>query len=146
MYLFERLSGEFTCEIVPGVSSLMASAAALQRPLAARNDVLTVVPAPVDDDTFLARVGSGDAIAIIKIGRHFERLCGLIESCGLIGRAVYLERVSLAEQKLMPLRAMVGKKAPYFSMVLIYKGGEAWIEKLPVPAFEDVPENEIETV
>ncbi|MEZ5791085.1 MAG: SAM-dependent methyltransferase [Nitratireductor sp.] len=38
MYLFERLADDFPVEVVPGVSSLMASAAALQRPLAARND------------------------------------------------------------------------------------------------------------
>jgi len=133
MYLFERLSGEFACEIVPGVSSLMASAAALQRPLAARNDVLTIVPAPVDDDTFLARVGSGDAIAIIKIGRHFTRIRNLIEKAGLLDRAGYLERVTLDNQQVMPLAQVTEEKAPYFSMILIYKGAEKWIKELEMP-------------
>lgn len=135
MYLFERLSGEFECEIVPGVSSLMASAAALQRPLAARNDVLAICPAPLDDELLLERFKSGDAIAIIKIGRHFARVRALIEKAGLTDRAGYLERVSLSNQKIMPLANLDDEeKAPYFSMILIYKGAEDWIRNLEIPA------------
>lgn len=133
MYLFERLCGDFECEIVPGVSSLMASAAALQRPLAARNDVLTILPAPLEDEVLLERLGSGDAIAIIKIGRHFTRVRALIEKAGLLDRAGYLERVTLANQKVMPLAAVGEDKAPYFSMILIYKGAEDWIKRLEIP-------------
>lgn len=133
MYLFERLSSEFKCEIVPGISSLMASAAALQRPLAARNDILTVLPAPLDDETLLARFQSGDAIAIIKIGRHFARVRDLIEKAGLLHRAGYLERVTLDNQQVMPLANVSEEKAPYFSMILIYRGAEDWIKTLDMP-------------
>jgi len=133
MYLFERLSGEFECEIVPGVSSLMASAAALQRPLAARNDVLTICPAPLDDDVLLERFNSGDAIAVIKIGRHFARVRALIEKAGLLDRAGYLERVTLDNQQVMPLARISEEKVPYFSMILIYKGAEDWIKSLEMP-------------
>lgn len=133
MYLFERLAGDFNCEIVPGISSLMASAAALQRPLAARNDVLTITPAPLPDEVLFERFNSGDAIAIIKIGRHFARVRNLIEEAGLLYRAGYLERVSLEAQKVMPLSEVGEDKAPYFSMILIYKGAEDWIKSLEMP-------------
>ncbi len=138
MYLFERLAGDFNCEIVPGISSLMASAAALQRPLAARNDVLTITPAPLPDNVLLERFKSGDAIAIIKIGRHFSRVRKLIEEAGLLHRAGYLERVSLDTQKVMPLADVGEEKAPYFSMILIYKGAEDWIKGLEMPNSEGV--------
>lgn len=137
MYLFERLSGKFDCEIVPGVSSLMASAAALKRPLAARNDVLTIVPAPLDDAVLLERFASGDALAIIKIGRHFARIRTLIEKAGLMDRAGYLERVTLDNQKVLPLSQVTEDKAPYFSMILIYKGAEDWIRDLEMPVEEN---------
>ncbi|MEM9331714.1 MAG: precorrin-2 C(20)-methyltransferase [Pseudomonadota bacterium] len=133
MYLFERLAGEYPCEIVPGVSSLMACASALQRPLAARNDVLTILPGPLEDDVLLSRLHSGDAIAIIKVGRHFERIRTLIEKAGLMDRAGYLERASLPNQQVMPLDQVTCEKAPYFSMILIYKGAEDWIKELEVP-------------
>lgn len=133
MYLFERLSDEFNCEIIPGVSSLMASAAALQRPLAARNDVLTILPAPLEDGVLLERLRSGDAIAIIKIGRHFSKIRNLIEEAGLLDWAGYLERVTLENQQVMPLAMITEEKAPYFSMILIYKGAENWIKNLDMP-------------
>ncbi len=86
MYLFERLSGRFRCEIVPGISSLMASASALQRPLAARNDVLTVIPGPLDSKAMLAQLEACDAAVIIKVGRHFQRICDVIEKAGLTAK------------------------------------------------------------
>ncbi|MEO1142096.1 MAG: precorrin-2 C(20)-methyltransferase [Pseudomonadota bacterium] len=137
MYLFERLSGDFDCEIVPGVSSLMASASALKRPLAARNDVLTVIPAPLSDEIVLSRLASGDAIAIIKIGRHYSRIRQLVEEAGLIDQAGYLERVTLHNQKISPLSEVTEEKAPYFSMILIYKGAEDWIQSLEMPLEEN---------
>ena len=130
MYLFDRLAQKYPTEIVPGVSSLMASAAALGRPMAARNDVLSIVPAPLDDEIIRRRLEDGEAIAFIKVGRHFERVRQLIKDAGLMNDASYLERVSLENQVIMPLRDVGVRQAPYFSMILIYKGAELWIEKL----------------
>ncbi|MCP4046409.1 MAG: precorrin-2 C(20)-methyltransferase [Gammaproteobacteria bacterium] len=132
MYLFERLSAKYTTQIVPGVSSLMASAAAIGRPIAARNDVFSVIPAPLDDDVIARRLEEGEAIAFIKIGRHFNRICNLIDKAGLTGSAGYIERVSLGNEKIMALGDVSGRQVPYFSMILIYKGAEDWIGKLPL--------------
>lgn len=132
MYLYERLSLKFECEIVPGVSSLMASASMLGRPLAARNDVLTIVPGPSDDEVIAAHLRSSDAIAFIKVGRHLDRLRRLIDQAGLSENAAYLERVTLDNQKIMPLSKVSAKDAPYFSIILIYRGVEDWISQLPV--------------
>jgi precorrin-2/cobalt-factor-2 C20-methyltransferase len=126
MYLFERLSGRYETEVVPGVSSMMAAAAALGRPLAARNDVLSIVPGPLDDETMRTRIEAAGGVAIIKVGRHFARIRALIEAMGLTPCAGYVERVSLPEQRVMPLSAVPESAAPYFSMILIYKGGEGW--------------------
>ncbi|MBO3760550.1 precorrin-2 C(20)-methyltransferase [Ciceribacter sp. L1K22] len=126
MYLFERLADRYPTQIVPGVSSVMAAASALKRPLAARNDVLSVVPGPLDDEILEARIAAADAVAIIKVGRHFTRIRALVERLGLMGQAAYAERVSLDNQQLMPLDEVPDDAAPYFSMILIYKGGEVW--------------------
>ncbi len=131
MYLYERLAGRFPCEIVPGVSSMMASAAALRRPLAARNDALCVIPGPLDDAEIASRIDMAEAVAIIKIGRHFSRIVALLEKMNLVSRAGYLERVSLPEERILPL-SQAGDRAPYFSMILIYKGAENWVTDLPL--------------
>ena len=130
MYVFERLGGRYPTEIVPGVSSIMASAAAAKRPLAARNDVLTVLPGPLDDDELLARIMVSDAVAIMKVGRHLPRIRTLIGRLGLTGSAAYCERVSLGEEKVVALESLAAETAPYFSMILIYRGGEEWIRAL----------------
>lgn len=137
MYLYQRLEGEFDCRIVPGVSSLTACAAVLGRPLAARNEVLSVVPAPLDDAAILSRMETAEAIAIIKLGRHFERIRSLVEKAGLTAQAGYVERAGLANERVMPLADAGDDSAPYFSMILIYKGAEGWVGDVAVPGSQE---------
>ncbi|MGV1829965.1 precorrin-2 C(20)-methyltransferase [Agrobacterium vitis] len=126
MYLFERLAHRYPTEVIPGVSSMMAAAAAYGRPLAARNDVLTVLPGPLEDDVLRSRIESASAVAIIKLGRHFPRIRALIDTMGLTANAGYVERVSLQSERLLPLGDVAEDVAPYFSMILIYQGAEGW--------------------
>jgi precorrin-2/cobalt-factor-2 C20-methyltransferase len=126
MYLFERLSDRFTIEIVPGVTSLTACAAQLRRPLTARNDVLTVIPGPLPDADIRRKIEEAQAVAIMKVGRHLTRLKTLLSDMGLLEKAGYVERASLPEQKVHRLTDLETDTAPYFSMILIYKGEEAW--------------------
>ena len=113
--------------MVPGVTSLTACAAQLQRPLTARNDVLTIIPGPLPDLDIRTKIEEAQAVAIMKVGRHLERLKKLISGLGLLGHAGYVERATLASEKAMPLAQVTGAAAPYFSMILIYKGDEAWM-------------------
>ncbi|MEF2550782.1 precorrin-2 C(20)-methyltransferase [Aurantimonas sp. A2-1-M11] len=126
MYLFERLSGRFPVEIVPGISSVMAATAASQRPLAARNDVLTVIPGPLDDAALRERIEACDAFAIMKLGRHFGRVKALLNTMKLTQACAYCERVTLPEERIMPLAETTGD-APYFSMIIGYRGTEPGI-------------------
>ncbi|MXN66634.1 precorrin-2 C(20)-methyltransferase [Stappia sp. GBMRC 2046] len=127
MYLFERLGGRFPCEIVPGVTSLTACASRLQRPLTSRNDVLTVIPGPLPDDEIRRRIEDAQAIAIMKVGRHLSRLKSLLADMGLLSHAGYVERATLPSENVVPLARLEVDAAPYFSMILIYKGDEAWM-------------------
>lgn len=129
MYLFERLAGRFPAEIVPGIASVTAAAAALGRPLAARNDVLTIIPGPLDDAAIAARIAGAEGFAIMKLGRHFARVRAVIDELGLTDACWYLERVSLAQERVMPLAEVVGD-APYFSMILGYTGCEPAISTI----------------
>ncbi|KAB0679643.1 precorrin-2 C(20)-methyltransferase [Aureimonas leprariae] len=123
MYLFERLAADFAVEIVPGVSSLAATAAAARRPLAARNDTVVVIPAPLPDATIAARIEGATSFAIMKLGRHFARVKALLAELRLIDACIYVERASLPEERILPL-AETGNDAPYFAMILGYRGAE----------------------
>ncbi|MEP0518935.1 MAG: precorrin-2 C(20)-methyltransferase [Hyphomicrobiales bacterium] len=122
MYLYDLLIEEFPCVVIPGVSSLTACAAVAGRPLAGRNSLLSVIPGPLDSETISAQLNTCEAAAIMKVGRHFKRLYKLVEDEGLLERAVYVERATLSEQRVLPLADVPQDRAPYFSMILIDKG------------------------
>ena len=126
MYLLVRLRDDFPVEIVPGVNSLSACAAAQSHPLVARSDILTVLPATLDDAALAEAIDRADAVAIMKIGRHMPRLRALLGSLGLAARARYTSHASLPHQKALAL-ADAPDEAPYFSMILVYKGDDPWI-------------------
>ena len=125
MYLFARLAGRYPVEVVPGVSALTAAAAAAASPLCSRNDVLTVLPAPLPDETLAPRLEQSDAVALVKLSRHFARIRALIAALGLTACSRYVERATWAEQRVLPLDDVDPAGVPYFSMILINRAGVA---------------------
>ncbi len=126
MYLFERMKADCACEVVPGVTSLTACAAELGRPLAARNDVLKVLPAPLDVTTLTRELETAQSAAIIKVGRHFDKVRTVVEELGLTKQAWIVEAATNPEQKVRPLGDVPEGDRPYFSTILIYRGEEQW--------------------
>ncbi|MRU16287.1 precorrin-2 C(20)-methyltransferase [Roseovarius sp. A21] len=126
MYIFARLSGRFEVEVVPGVTSITTCAARAGMPLAARNERLTVLPGPLPEAELRARIEGAESVAIMKVGRHLEKLRGVIGDLGLAERAVYIERASLPDEVVCPLSEAPGT-APYFSMILLMKGADPWL-------------------
>ena len=126
MFLFGRMAKRFRVEVVPGVSSLTACAAVLGAPLAARNDVLAVVPAPLPEGELRDRLSRVDAAAIIKVGRHFGKVRALLTELGFADRARYIEHATMETQTVLPLEDVDPDKVPYFSMVLVHERGAAW--------------------
>ncbi|WP_069299052.1 precorrin-2 C(20)-methyltransferase [Neptunicoccus sediminis] len=126
MYLFSRLSDEFEVEVVPGVTSVTACAAALRSPLSARNEVLTIIPGPMEETAMEQRIAAAQAVAVMKVGRHLPKIRRVLDRLGLMEHAGYVERATLPEQKAMPL-AKAPETAPYFSMILVTKGEDPWL-------------------
>lgn len=125
-YLYARLAGRCPVKVVPGVSSLMACADAAGLPLSARNDVLTVIPAPLPEAEIAARLETCEAAAIVKLGRHLAKVRCVLAAQGLVERAHYVERATLGNERVLRLSEMTEDAAPYFSMLLVHKRGMAW--------------------
>ena len=126
MYVFARLAAEVTIDVIPGVTSLTASAAAIARPLAARNEILKVLPAPLPDDVLRAELLTTEAAAIIKVGRHFDRIRGLLDETGHARGAVVVEYATTLRQRITPMTEFRHRDRPYFSTILCYRGAEPW--------------------
>jgi precorrin-2/cobalt-factor-2 C20-methyltransferase len=125
MYLFARLAERFPVEVVPGVASLGAAAAAAQWPLAARLDTLSVLPASLPEPVLLCRLAEAEAVAIIKLGRHFAKVRAVLQRLGLAAAARYIEHASLASERVLPLEEVNEAEVPYFSMILLHRRGVA---------------------
>lgn len=119
MYLFGRLSADHPTEVVPGVSSLGACAARAEIPLVSRNQVLSVVPAPIEESDLERRVAAADAVAIMKVGRHLAKVRRVLEKLNRLGDATYVERATLDSERVLPLSELADENAPYFSMILL---------------------------
>ncbi len=126
MYLFARLSGTYAVEIVPGVTSVTACAASALLPLAARNERVTVLPGPLPEDELKARIEGAETVVLMKVGRHIGKIRRVFQALGLAEHAVYVERASLPEQRILPLEK-APDPAPYFSMILLVKGADPWL-------------------
>ena len=127
MYLFARMSERHNVEVIPGVSSPMACAAVLGAPLAAQNDVLTILPAPLTTTKLKKKLAATDAAAIIKLGRHFGRISKLLHDMNLETCSRYIERVTMETERILPLDQVDPRTSPYFSMILVHRRGQAWL-------------------
>ncbi|HWA18185.1 MAG TPA: precorrin-2 C(20)-methyltransferase, partial [Devosia sp.] len=122
MYLLARLAGKIALDIVPGVTSLTAAAAAIARPLAARNETLKILPAPLDDAALRRELEAAPSVALIKIGKHFDRIRTLLEETGHAVNAIVVEHATTPRQRITPLRDFAHDERPYFSTILCYRG------------------------
>ncbi|MBT3492247.1 MAG: precorrin-2 C(20)-methyltransferase [Rhodospirillaceae bacterium] len=123
MYLFNRLTDAFPIQVVPGISSLMACAGASLTPLAARNEVLSILPAPMAAADLRERLLRTDAAAIIKLGRHTPKVFAVLRDLDLLDRAHYVAHATMPDQQVQMLADIDPEEVPYFAMILVRKSG-----------------------
>jgi precorrin-2 C20-methyltransferase/precorrin-3B C17-methyltransferase len=119
MYLHDRLSQHFPSEIVPGVTSLTAAATALRTPLARHEDILTVLPGTLPVPELARRLADTDAAVIMKLGRTFAGVREALRQAGRLSDALYVERATTGEQRVMPVVKVDAGAVPYFSMIVV---------------------------
>jgi precorrin-2/cobalt-factor-2 C20-methyltransferase len=119
MYLYTRLSERFSTQVIPGVSSVMASASALGVPLTYRNDAFMVLSAILTAEELLPKLAIADAAVIIKLGKHFTKVYDVLKELGLAERARFIEKATMPNQRIVPLNEVDPTTVPYFSLIMI---------------------------
>jgi precorrin-2/cobalt-factor-2 C20-methyltransferase len=119
MYTFNRLSHRFPTEVVPGVSSVMASAGMLGSPLTYRNDVFMAIMGTLPAEVIADRLRGADAAVIMKLGRNFVKVVEVLKEIGLFDRALYIERATTTRQNIVPIQDVDPTQVPYFAMIVI---------------------------
>ncbi len=119
MHMFTRLDRRVRVEICAGVSGMSGCFAAARQPMTWGDDVLTVLPATLDEDALAARLAETDAAVVMKLGGNFAKLRRAMKRAGVLARAIYVERGTMAGEKIMPFSEKLDDDAPYFSMALV---------------------------
>jgi len=119
MHLYVRLRERFACVIVPGVTGMSGCWTAAGEPMTWGDDVLTIMPGTLEAEALLDRLGRADAAVVMKLGRNLPKVRAALAAAGLLERAIYVERGTMAAEVVMPLRDKSDDAAPYFSIVLV---------------------------
>ncbi len=127
MYLHDRLAARYATEVVPGVCSVVGAAAVLGAPLAYRNQTLTVLSGVLEPAELKRRLAATDAAAIMKLGSNLAKVRGVLEELGLADRALYVERATMAAQRIMALAEVDPETSPYFSIIIV--PGRKWTDR-----------------
>jgi precorrin-2/cobalt-factor-2 C20-methyltransferase len=119
MYLFDRLSPRYPHEVIPGVTGMSGAWTRAGLPMTHGHDILTVLPGTLDAATLAARLRTTDAAVIMKVGRNFPKIRAALAETGRDGQAVYVERATMADERIASLAEAADGPAPYFSLVLV---------------------------
>jgi precorrin-2/cobalt-factor-2 C20-methyltransferase len=122
--IFTRLAPRYRVSVVPGVSSLVACAAAAATPLVQRDETVTVIPATLPEAELALRLADCDNAAIIKLGRHAAKVRRVLDRLGLLSDAVYVERASQSRERVAPFAKIDTESVPYFAMALVRRSRE----------------------
>ena len=87
--------------------------------IAQGDDVLTVMPATLNEAELIRRFQQNDPTVVMKIGRNLSKVRRALIAADRLGHATYVERGTMDNERLMPLREKTDDDAPYFAIVLV---------------------------
>jgi len=119
MYIFDRIRADHPTAIIPGIPGMAGAWAQAKAPITHGDDVLTVLPGTLDEDTLTARLANSHASVIMKIGRNLDKIRRALTRAGVADRAIYVERATMEGELICPVEELERAPAPYFALVLV---------------------------
>ncbi|RKT79906.1 precorrin-2 C20-methyltransferase/precorrin-3B C17-methyltransferase [Terracoccus luteus] len=119
MYLHDRLSSRYDSAVVPGVTSVSGSAAAVATGLCRHEDVLTILPGTLPVPELARRLADTEAAVVMKLGRTFENVREALRQAGRLDDARYVERASSEHERVLAVADVDASTVPYMSMVVV---------------------------
>jgi precorrin-2/cobalt-factor-2 C20-methyltransferase len=120
MHLWWRLKDRVPTEVVPAVTAMSGAWTHAGAPITWGDDVLTVVPGTLSEAELTRRLSGTDAAVVMKLGRNLPKVRAALKSAGLLERAIYVERATMAQERIIPLLELPeDEDAPYFSLIIV---------------------------
>ena len=119
-YLLERLEDQFSCQVVPGISSVHAASAALKIPLSMLKESFAVVSGRHSEQQLRETLTAHDSVVIMKAGRSRQRILQALTDTGRSSDANYLEYIGRQRQHIeTDMSVLQGEAGPYFSLFVV---------------------------
>lgn len=116
----QQLHPEAVVQLVPGVCSPMAAAAALGLPLTIRQERLVVLPALYTVGELEAVLDWADVVVLMKVSSVYEQVWKVLQQRALLDNSWVVERATLPQQIIYSdLRDRPTLKLPYFSLLIV---------------------------
>jgi len=121
-YLYEKLlklQPDLNIEIVPGVSSINASAARANMYLGLGNDSIAVLPANYMDN-LKATLETFNTVVLMKVNKVLNKIVDLLDEMDLVDKAVCISRVGMSDEQVIDnIRDIKQEELNYFSMIIV---------------------------
>ena len=121
-YLYDRLVNAdpgLDIEIIPGVSSINASAARARVSLSLADGKIAVLPATYIEN-LKGILEKFDTVVLMKVHRVFGKIVGVLEELGLTGNAVYVVRAGMEDEKIFSdIKMITEADLDYFSLMIV---------------------------
>ncbi|HEY6003581.1 MAG TPA: precorrin-2 C(20)-methyltransferase [Anaeromyxobacter sp.] len=112
-------------EVVPGITSITAVAAAARVPLADGDGKLAVLPAPAALDALGSLAREFDTLLLLKAGPVLPALRAALSREGLTSRALLVCDASTGRERVVRDLAACEERPGYFSTIVVTRGAEA---------------------
>ncbi|WP_245864333.1 precorrin-2 C(20)-methyltransferase [Paenibacillus donghaensis] len=120
--LMQELYPGVTVVSVPGISSVLGAAAALERPLADGNERLGIIPATDDREALREALLHHDTVVFLKVAKVLDTVLDVLEELGLGGKASVVTKVSSPYEAIwLDARELRGQPLEYLSLMVVSK-------------------------
>jgi precorrin-2/cobalt-factor-2 C20-methyltransferase len=119
MHIHVRLMNRFRTEVIPGVTSMSGCWSAAGLPIVQGDDVLTVLPGTLPESELVRRLRQNEPTVVMKLGRNLPKVRRSLIESNRLANAIYVERGTMHDERMMPLAEKPDDSAPYFAIVLV---------------------------
>jgi precorrin-2/cobalt-factor-2 C20-methyltransferase len=113
---------EIKIEVIPGISSILASSAVSGLPLGLGAERIAILPATYEHDELKRTLEEFDTVVLMKVNRVFDAVYAVLKELGRDKGGVFVRRVGSGEEEVhFDLEALVGRKLDYLSMLIVRK-------------------------
>ena len=123
-YLYDRLLDlmpDLDIKIIPGISSVNASAASAGISLSLADEKIAIVPATYEKD-MKETLSRFDSVVLMKVHRVFDKVMGVLRDMNLLDNAVYISKAGMEDERIFRKIGEVKEDdLNYFSMIIVKK-------------------------